>query len=232
MPAGFAHTPANDITALENAVKTNKTAAIMIECVQGEGGVNALDKEFVKRAEELCHENDLIFIIDEVQTGNGRTGKMYSYMNYSVLPDVVSTAKGLGGGLPIGATMLSGKVENIFSFGDNGTTFGGNPVCTAGAASIVERLTDEFLKEVNRKSEYIFSQLQGAKGIESVSGMGLMIGIKPAGDAKEIIGECISRGVLCLSAKNKIRLLPALNIPNEYLEKAIKTIIEVCAEKE
>lgn len=232
MTAGFVHTPANDITALENAVKTNKTAAIMIECVQGEGGVNALDKEFVKRAEELCHENDLIFIIDEVQTGNGRTGKMYSYMNYSVLPDVVSTAKGLGGGLPIGATMLSGKVENIFSFGDNGTTFGGNPVCTAGAASIVERLTDEFLKEVNRKSEYIFSQLQGAKGIESVSGMGLMIGIKPAGDAKEIIGECISRGVLCLSAKNKIRLLPALNIPNEYLEKAIKTIKEVCAEKE
>lgn len=232
MTEGFVHTPANDIEALKKAVEENKTAAIMIECVQGEGGVIALDEDFLKAAEELRDAHDLILIIDEVQTGNGRTGEMYAYMNYNLKPDVVSTAKGLGGGLPIGATLLSDKVQNIFGFGDNGTTFGGNPVCSAGAISIVNRLTDEFLDQVKQKSNYVFEALKNAKGIESVSGLGLMIGIKPKGDAKEIITECINRGVICLAAKDKIRLLPALNIPFDTLKKAIEIIKQVIAQKE
>ena len=232
MTEGFVHTPANDIEALKKAVEENKTAAIMIECVQGEGGVIALDEDFLKAAEELRDAHDLILIIDEVQTGNGRTGEMYAYMNYNLKPDVVSTAKGLGGGLPIGATLLSDKVQNIFGFGDNGTTFGGNPVCSAGAISIVNRLTDEFLDQVKQKSNYVFEALKNAKGVESVSGLGLMIGIKPKGDAKEIITECINRGVICLAAKDKIRLLPALNIPFDTLKKAIEIIKQVIAQKE
>ena len=228
---GFVHTPANDIEALKTVVKNNKCAAIMLECVQGEGGVIALSKEFVKAAETLCRENDMLLIIDEVQTGNGRTGEMYSYMNYSVSPDVVSTAKGLGGGLPIGATILSEKVQNIFGFSDNGTTFGGNPVACAGAVSIVNRIDETLLSSVRKKSDYIFSEFSNADGVQSVSGMGLMIGIKPVGDAKEIVAECIKRGVLILTAKDKIRLLPALNIPEVYLHRAIEIIKQVCKEK-
>ncbi len=232
LTSGFVHTPANDIAALEQAVKSNKTAAVMLECVQGEGGVVALDKEFILAAERLCRELDLILIIDEVQTGNGRTGELYAYMNYGISPDVVSTAKGLGGGLPIGATILSEKVQDIFGFGDNGTTFGGNPVCCAGALNIMSRLDEAFLSDVKKKSDYIFSQISGAKGVESVSGMGLMIGIKPKTDAKSIIAKCIEKGVLCLSAKDKIRLLPALNIPFDLLKEAVDIIKETISEAE
>ena len=227
---GFIHVPANDCEALSRAVAENKVAGIMLECVQGEGGVNALTGEFMLHAEKLCKENDIPFIMDEVQTGNGRTGKLYGYMNFKVQPDIVSTAKGLGGGLPIGATLMGEKVQNVLKPGDHGSTYGGNPVCCAGAISVIERLDDNFLGSVKRKSGYIMSTLYGAPGIESVSGLGLMIGIKTTKPAKEVVAECMKRGVLCLTAKDKVRLLPALNIPIDVLSDAIDVIKAVCAE--
>ena len=200
----------------------------MLEIVQGEGGVIALDKEFTLCAQKLSEENDIPLIIDEVQTGNGRTGKLYAYMNYGLKPDIVSTAKGLGGGLPIGATMMSEKVENVLKPGDHGSTFGGNPVCCAGAISILSRIDDALLNEVKEKSDYIFSALSNSDGVESVSGMGLMIGIKTKKNAKEVVAECMNNGVLCLTAKDKVRLLPALNIPFEQLKQAIEVIKNAC----
>ncbi len=227
---GFVHAIANDIESVKNLVKENKVCGIMIECVQGEGGVIALDKEFVQGVETICKENDIIFMIDEVQTGNGRTGELYAYMNYGVKPDVISTAKGLGGGLPIGACLMNQKTQSILGFGDHGSTYGGNPVCAAGAINVIERLDQKLLDEVKEKSKYIFTKLSGAKGIESVSGMGLMIGIKTTKPAKDVVLKCIEKGVICLTAKDKVRLLPALNIPMKDLEFAIDTISSVCAE--
>ena len=201
----------------------------MFECVQGEGGVIALDKDFVKAIADLAKEKDFLIIVDEVQTGNGRTGKFYGYMNYEITPDIVTTAKGLGGGLPIGATILGEKVQNVLGFGDHGSTYGGNPVCCAGALSVINRITDELLTDVTNKSKYIFDELQNASGIESVSGMGLMIGLKTQKSAADVVKAAIEKGVLCITAKDKVRLLPALNIPFEDLKKAIKVIKEVSA---
>ncbi len=230
LTSGFVHATANDLQSVVDLVNSHKVCGILIECVQGEGGVIALDKAFVQGIEKICQENDIIFMVDEVQTGNGRTGELYGYMNYGVSPDVITTAKGLGGGLPIGCCMMNEKTEKVLSFGDHGSTYGGNPVCASGAISVIERLTPEFLANVKQKSQYIFETLNGAKGIESVSGMGLMIGIKTQKDAKTVVGECINRGVVCLTAKDKVRLLPALNIPMEDLKFAIETIKQVCAE--
>ncbi|MCI6937479.1 MAG: acetylornithine/succinylornithine family transaminase [Clostridiales bacterium] len=221
---GFVHVPANDIDALRKCVAENKVAGILMEVVQGEGGVVPLTEEFLVAADKLAHENDIPFMIDEVQTGNGRSGKLYSYMNYPICPDIVSTAKGLGGGLPIGATLMGEKMQSVLGFGDHGSTFGGNPVCCAGAVSVVERLTDEFLAEVKQKSDYIFNALKDAPGIESVSGLGLMIGVKTVAPAGEVVRRCMDKGVLCLTAKDKVRLLPALNIPMEDLNYAVETL--------
>ena len=228
MTAGFVYATANDFDEMQTLVKTHKCCAIMIELVQGEGGVTALDKTYVKKIETLARENDLLLIVDEVQTGNGRTGSLYAYMGYGIFPDVVTTAKGLGGGLPIGATMLGERVENLFTPGLNGSTFGGNPVCAAGALSVLERIDSTLLKEVNEKSAYIFEELSEAKGVKSVSGLGLMIGVECERDAGEVIASCRERGVLVIKAKHKVRLLPALNIPFEQLEKAIKILKEEC----
>ena len=225
---GFVHVPANDIDALKAAVAENKVAGIMMEVIQGEGGVNALDQIYLLEADKLCHELDIPFIIDEVQTGNGRTGKVYGYQNFKISPDIVSTAKGLGGGLPIGACMMNEKMESVLGYGDHGSTYGGNPVCCAGAISVIERLDDAFLGGVKRRSGYIMASLYGAPGVEGVSGLGLMIGIKTTAPAGDVVRECINRGVLCLTAKDKVRLLPALNIPMEQLEKAVEIIKEAC----
>ena len=227
---GFAHVEANNIQALTEAVRQLNPAGIMLECVQGEGGVNPLTPEFIRAAAQLCADNDIPLMIDEVQTGNGRTGKLYAYQHFGISPDIVSTAKGLGGGLPIGATLMSEKVQNVLQPGDHGSTYGGNPVCCAGALTVIERMTDEFLSSVRRKSGYVFSTLYGAPGIEGVSGLGLMIGIKTTKPAKEIVNKCLERGVLCLTAKDKVRLLPALNIPMDDLSRAIDILKEVCAE--
>ena len=228
MTAGFVYATANDFDEMQTLVKTHKCCAIMIELVQGEGGVTALDKPYVQKLEALARENDLLLIVDEVQTGNGRTGSLYAYMGYGIFPDVVTTAKGLGGGLPIGATMLGERVENLFTPGLNGSTFGGNPVCAAGALSVFERIDSKLLKEVNEKSAYIFDELSGAKGVKSVSGLGFMIGVECERDAGEVIASCRERGVLVIKAKHKVRLLPALNIPFETLKKAIKILKEEC----
>ena len=227
LTAGFIHTPANDIEALKNTVNDNNVAAVMFECVQGEGGVIALEPEFVKAIAELSKEKNFLIIVDEVQTGNGRTGKFYGYMNYGITPDVVTTAKGLGGGLPIGAAILGDRVENVLGFGDHGSTYGGNPVCAAGALNVINRIDDTLLAEVSKKSEYIFETLKNADGIESVSGMGLMIGIKTTKPAAEVVKAAMEKGVLCLTAKDKVRLLPALNIPFDELKWAIDIIKEV-----
>ena len=227
---GFVHTPANDLAAFEALAAQCKPAAVMIECVQGEGGVMALEQDFVRGLAEYAKRENILLIVDEVQTGNGRTGALYSYMNYGVQPDIVSTAKGLGGGLPLGATLLGEKVENTLGPGDHGSTFGGNPVCCAGALSILERLDDALMAEVREKSKLAFEMFQNIPGVESVSGMGLMIGIKPVKPAREVVLKCIERGVLCLTAKNKIRLLPALNIPSETFKEALEILREVCAE--
>ena len=214
---------------LRAAIDANNVCAIMFEVIRGEGGVLPLDAEFVKAMSDIAAEKNILLIADEVQTGNGRTGKLYGYMNYNLQPDIVTTAKGMGGGLPIGVTMLGEKLEDVFAPGLNGSTFGGNPVCCAGAISILERLDDEFMTEVAKKSEYIFSELGGAKGVEGLSGMGLMIGIKAEKPAKQAAVECLEKGVLVLTAKDKIRLLPALNIPFDELKKAVQIIKEVCA---
>lgn len=221
---GFLYADANDIAGLEKLVAENKIAGVMIETVQGEGGVNALDADFVKAVERICRENDIVFIVDEVQTGNGRTGKLYSYMHFGVQPDVVSTAKGLAGGLPMGATLMSEKVSDVLSYGDHGSTFGGNPVCAAAAISVMHRMDDAFLAQVFEKGEYIRNRVEAA-GFE-VSGLGLMIGILPKKPVSEVLAACMENGVLCLSAKEKLRLLPPLNIPMEQLEKAVDVIIE------
>ena len=227
---GFVHVPANDIQALKDCVAKVKVAGILMEVVQGEGGVLPLTAEYLAAANKLAHEQDIPLMMDEVQIGNGRSGKLYGYMNFDVQPDIVSTAKGLGGGLPIGACLLGEKVQNVLGFGDHGSTYGGNPVCCAGGVSIIGRLTDDFLAEVQKKSAYVFETLTGAPGIESVTGLGLMIGVKPVAPAAEVVKACMERGVLCLTAKNKVRLLPALNIPMEDLKFAVETIRTVAAE--
>ena len=229
---GFKHAAAEDVQELKNLIEEQPTAAIMIECVQGEGGVIPLSKEYVSAVAQICKEKDILLIVDEVQTGNGRTGQLYAYMNYGIQPDIVSTAKGLGGGLPLGAALLGEKVENVLGFGDHGSTFGGNPVCCAGALSVLSRLDDAFLAEVRKKSEYLFNTFTGAPGIEAVTGLGLMIGLKTKKPAGQVLAACRDKGVLCLTAKDKVRLLPALNIPMETLEKAVVLIKEACAEGE
>ena len=226
---GFLYAEANDIASVEKLVKENKCAAIMFEVVQGEGGVNPLQKDFVSALNELAEKEDILLIADEVQIGNGRSGKLYGYMNYGITPDIVSTAKGLAGGLPLGATLLSEKVENVLTAGTHGSTFGGNPVCCSAALNVLGRIDDKLLDEVNAKSKLIFDTLSNAKGVKSVSGMGLMIGIETEKDSGEILAECMKNGVLVLKAKTKIRLLPALNIPDELLKKALEVIVNACA---
>ncbi|MBR7114186.1 MAG: acetylornithine/succinylornithine family transaminase [Firmicutes bacterium] len=230
LPEGFVSVPANDIEAIKAAAIEHKAAALMLECVQGEGGVRALDADYLQAVAAFAKEQDILLIVDEVQAGNGRTGKLYSYMHFGITPDIISTAKGLSGGLPLGATLMSAKVENVLTYGDHGSTFGGNPVCCAAAISVFGRLTDELLAEVMAKGEYIREQLIGAPGVEAVTGLGLMIGIKTTKPAAEVLKTCMDNGVLCLTAKDKLRLLPALNIPQEVLAKAISVIKAACAE--
>ncbi len=229
LTSGFVHTPAGDVAALERIVGEYKVAAVLVECIQGEGGVIAMDKDYLRAVAALCAREDILLMVDEVQTGNGRTGKLYAYMHYGITPDVVTTAKGLGGGLPIGAALLGEKVEHVLGFGDHGSTYGGNPVCCAGAYNVLSRIDEALLCEVRRKSAFVFSALEGAKGVEAVSGLGLMIGVKTVRPAAEVVKECIADGVLCLTAKDKVRLLPALNIPDDILARAVEILKGVCA---
>ena len=227
---GFVYAEANDLESVKKLVAENKVCAVMFECVQGEGGVIPLTAQFVQGLAELAEKENFLLIADEVQTGNGRTGELYAYMNFGIKPDIVSTAKGLGGGLPLGACLMGEKTGNVLKFGDHGSTFGGNPVCCAGALSIISRIDGALLSQVKQKSEYIVDELSGADGVESVSGMGLMLGIKTKKPVKDVLNECMANGVLCLTAKDKLRLLPALNIPMDVLEKAVSIIKAACRE--
>lgn len=225
---GFLYADAGDVDAIEKLIAEKKVAAIMIEPVQGEGGVVPLSEEFVRKLDEICKREDIILIADEVQTGNGRTGALYGYMKLGITPDIVSTAKGLGGGLPIGATMFFKKTENVYKPGDHGSTFGGNPVAAAGAFNIISRLDEEFLKEVEKKHSYIIDELSGCEGVKSITGMGLMLGIETVKDVNEVLSECQKNGILPIKAKTKLRLLPPLNISFEDLKIAVDVIKNAC----
>lgn len=225
---GFLYADAGDLETVERYIKEEKVAAIMFETVQGEGGVVPLEKDFVRGLAELGAKHDILLIVDEVQTGNGRTGALYGYMKYGISPDIVSTAKGIGGGLPLGATMFFEKTENVYTAGTHGSTFGGNPVSCAGALSIIERLDDAFLKKVEEKSTYIINTLSGCSGIKSVTGLGLMLGVETEKDVNDVLALCRENGVLPIKAKNKLRLLPPLNISFEDLETALNVIKKAC----
>ena len=225
---GFLYADAGDLEGIKKLIEENKVCAVMIEPIQGEGGVVPLGEDFVKGLEKLCKENDILLIVDEVQTGNGRTGALYGFMKYGISPDIVSTAKGLGGGLPLGATMFFEKTEDVYTPGTHGSTFGGNPVSCAGAYNIVKRLDSDFLNEVEKKHDYIINELQNSDGVISITGLGLMLGIETGKDVSEVLKECQNKGVLPIKAKNKLRLLPPLNISFEDLKTAVEVIKIAC----
>ena len=209
---------------------TAKTCAVMLELVQGEGGVRPLDVEQVKEIELFCKKNDILLVIDEVQTGNGRTGKLYAFEHYGIKPDVVTTAKGLAGGLPLGATMFFEKTEKVFAAGDHGSTFGGNPVACAGALSILSRIDRELLLEVQGKSAYLFTHLGRIRNVVNVTGLGLMIGLEITKNAREVAEKCLDRGLIVLTAKDRIRLLPPLTIKKDEMDFGLKILNEVLSE--
>ena len=221
---GFLHIEANNIEELRTVVSENKIAAVMVELVQGEGGVLPLTREFCEEIQRLCREKDMLFVVDEVQTGNGRTGELYAYMAYSLSPDVVTTAKGLGGGLPIGACLLGERVKDVLDAGSHGSTFGGNPIAAAGAAYVLSRIDDALLASVREKSARLCEALAAMEGVKSVSGMGLMLGIETEKPVSEVLDACFQNGVIALKAKNKLRLLPPLTITDEELSRAIDGI--------
>ena len=210
--------------------ESENACAVIIECVQGESGVEALDKGFVRALRTFCDEHDILLICDEVQSGNGRTGKFCAYEHYGITPDIMTTAKGLGGGLPIGACLFFEKTEHTLKPGDHGSTFGGNPVCCAGAVSIVSRLTEDFLLEVQGKAEYLRAKLKGFDGVKRVSGLGLMIGLEVEKPAKEIAQNCLKRGLLVLTAHEKVRIVPPLNITKTEMDEGLTILREVLAQ--
>ena len=230
MVPGFIYTPANDCEALKALVESESgICAFMFELIQGESGVNVLTQEFVDCMVSLAKEHDILLVDDEVQSGNGRTGTLYAWMQYGFTPDIMSTAKGLGGGLPIGACLLGEKVQDTMGAGTHGSTFGGNPAVCAGALNILSRIDDELLADVKAKGEYIVKELTGAPGVKGISGKGLMLGIETEKGAGEVLNECMANGVLVLTAHGKVRLVPALNIPMELVEKAVAVIKAACA---
>ena len=230
MVPGFIYTPANDCEALKALVESESgICAFMFELIQGESGVNVLTQEFVDCMVSLAKEHDILLVDDEVQAGNGRTGTLYAYMQYGFTPDIMSTAKGLGGGLPIGACLMGEKVQDTMGAGTHGSTFGGNPAVCAGALNILSRIDGKLLADVKAKGEYIVKELSGAPGVKGISGKGLMIGIETEKSAGDVLAECMANGVLVLTAHGKVRLVPALNIPMELVEKAVAVIKAACA---
>ncbi|MCQ2436944.1 MAG: acetylornithine/succinylornithine family transaminase [Clostridia bacterium] len=225
---GFVYVPANDIDAMKAAIENNAVCGVMMEMVQGEGGVLPLEKDFVQETAKICAEKDILFVVDEVQTGNGRTGTLYAYEQFGVTPDVVSTAKGIGGGLPIGCCMIGEKAQDTLGASSHGSTFGGNPICAAGAVSILSRLDETVLAGVRERHDLIVSMLEGAEGVKGITGLGLMLGIQTEKPAGEVAAACLEKGVLVLTAKTKVRLLPALNIPMDQLKQAIEVLKAAC----
>lgn len=229
---GFDHTPANELRALETRLGQKDVCAIILEVVQGEGGVCSLDHEYLQGVQALCHQYDVLLIIDEVQTGIGRTGTMFAYQQFGLTPDIITLAKGLGGGLPIGAFVLGEKVQDTLGKSDHGSTFGANPVSCAGANAVLAKIDDAFLAEIKRKGEKLQKALAALPKVKSVSGLGLMIGVEfeEGTKAAEIVAKCIEKGVLFLTAKTKLRLLPPLIINDKQIEKGIAVLKEVLGE--
>lgn len=230
LPEGFVSVPVGDADALDAVLTQKPCAAILFEAVQGEGGVRPIGAEYAQSLARLAEKHDVLLMADEVQLGNGRSGALYGYMNYGLRPDVVTTAKALGGGLPLGATLLGERAAEVFSAGDHGSTFGGNPVCCAGALNILGRIDEPLLRGVRERSDYIVQTLSGAAGIRSVSGMGLMLGLEIGVPAREFALKALEKGVLVTTAKDRIRLLPALNIPMEQLKIAVQRLKDCAAE--
>ena len=226
---GFDHTPANELRVLETRLGQKDVCAIILEVVQGEGGVCSLDHEYLQGVQALCHQYDVLLIIDEVQTGIGRTGTMFAYQQFGLTPDIITLAKGLGGGLPIGAFVLGEKVQDTLGKSDHGSTFGANPVSCAGANAVLAKIDDVFLAEIKRKGEKLQKALAALPKVKSVSGLGLMIGVEfeEGTKAADIVAKCIEKGVLFLTAKTKLRLLPPLIINDEQIEKGIALLKEV-----
>lgn len=229
---GFEFAPANDIDALKIALEDSSVCALMIELIQGEGGVMPLDKAFVKEAEKLCKEKDILLIVDEVQTGIGRTGKLFAFQQYDITPDIVTTAKGIGGGLPLGCVIFGEKTEKVLEAGDHATTFGGNPVATAGAKYILEKMNDDFLAEVESKGNYIKDKLTKMPHVIACDGMGLMIGVRLDNSIKssDVVKQGIENGVLTLTAKAKLRLLPPLTISYKEIDEGLSAIAKTLDE--
>ena len=221
---GFKYCEANNIEQLKSLVDDD-TCAIMMEMVQGEGGVLDLDPDFVKAAEQLCHEHDLVFIVDEVQTGIGRTGKLFAYEYFDVTPDIVTFAKGIGGGLPIGGVLFGEKCCDVLKPGDHGTTYGGNPVACAGAVEVLTRIDDAFLEEVQKKSAYLKDKLQALPHVTSVSGLGLMLGVSLEGkEAPDVVKKALEEGLMVLTAKDKVRLLLPLTITYDEIDQGVEIL--------
>lgn len=221
---GFVFAKANDFADILSKM-TDDVCAVILETVQGEGGVVPLDKEYVQAVAKACKEKDILLIVDEVQTGMGRTGSLFSYQQFGIQPDLVSCAKGLGGGLPIGAVLFGEKTETVFVPGDHGSTFGGNPVVCAGAVHILNTMDEAFLQDVQKKGAYLKEKIEKMPHVENVAGLGMMLGIQLDVEAKPVINALLEAGLLVLSAKTKIRLLPPLTITQEELDKGL-TILE------
>ena len=224
---GFRYCRANDAEQLKDLVD-DETCAVMMEMIQGEGGVLNLDAEFVRAAADICAQRDILFISDEVQTGIGRTGKLFANEHFGVKPDIVTFAKGIGGGLPIGGTLMGEKCCDVLQPGDHGTTYGGNPVACAGACEVLSRIDDAFLKDVENKGRYLKSELMKIPQVKSVSGMGLMLGVEIEGkEAAEAVKEALESGLMILTAKNKVRMLPPLTITYDELDEGIEIFKKV-----
>ena len=224
---GFRYVPANDIDALKAALD-GSVCAIMCEAVQGEGGVNILDADYVSAVAKICEEKDILLIFDEVQTGIGRTGKLFAHSHFDCKPDVVTLAKGLGAGLPIGCALLGEKCADVLHPGDHGTTFGGNPAVCAGANVVLDTvLSDGFLDSVNEKGEYIKNKILsfGLDCVKEVRGKGLMIGVQVTVSHKETVKKALEKGLMLLTAgKDVIRMLPPLNISYEEIDEGLEIL--------
>ena len=218
---GFSFVEAGDMDALKAAV-TDKTCAVMLELIQGEGGVNILDKDYVKALVAYCNDNDILVIIDEVQTGVARTGKLFAFQNYGVQPDLFTAAKGLGGGLPIGVCVCGEKLDGVMTPSTHGSTFGANPVVCAGANYVIDTVsTEAFLQDVREKGDYLEQQLRTIPAVKNVRRMGLMVGIEIEQDAHDIAVKCVQNGLLIITAKDVLRMLPPLTITKENIDEAI-----------
>lgn len=228
---GFDYVIANDVSDLQSKL-TDDVCAVFMELIQGEGGVMPLDQEFVDAAAKICAEKDILLMIDEVQTGISRTGSFYCYQQYGISPDVVTSAKGLGGGLPIGACLCTEKLSDVLGAGSHGTTFGGNPIACAAAKEVLSRVaTDEFLSQVREKGDYIREKLSAMPNVERITGKGMMIGIVTKKDnAKAVAAKCVENGLLILTAKNLLRLLPPLTITYEEIDKGLLILKQIMEE--